>query len=137
MDTVPVFWELYKEDERLEEAKNNWAVCEHRKGIVGFLCSFVEPPLEPWIVECWERLSTKRTLCCSSPARGHPKEILSLLSLGIVGDLHTSPRAWLFLNVFFNSSFIKAFGSLNTKLSSRFISRRNGILFIGCAAPKG
>lgn len=101
MDAVPVFWGLYKEDERLEEAKNKCAVCEHRKGIVGFLCSFVRPPLEPWIVEYWERLSTKRTLCCSSPAWSHPKEILSLLSLGIVGDLHTVHLEFGFLDAFF------------------------------------
>lgn len=56
-----------------------------------------------------------------------------------MGDLHTAHLEFGFLDAFFliNPSSKHPFVNLNTKLSFRFISRGNGILLIGCAAPKG
>lgn len=48
VDAVPVFSGLYKENERLKEAKNNDAVWEHRRELLGF-CALL-----------WRRQSTLR-----------------------------------------------------------------------------
>lgn len=77
VDAVPVFSGLYKEDERLKEAKNNDAVWEHRRELLGFCALLWRRQSTPRLWSAQERWSTMETLYCCPPAEGHLEEILS------------------------------------------------------------
>lgn len=95
------FLGLYKEDERLEEAKNNCAVWEHRKGIVGssvLLCGAAARAVDRGVLgKAEHKEDSVPQLPCTGSSQGNP---FPALFLGIVGDLHTTHLEFGLLDAF-------------------------------------